>query len=151
MGVTLQETLGAGRQQELYHLMVFLLDYCNGRLQTTQKGQNLGQDESELLHETIVLLGYYCLQREENQGIMCYGEGQPLLTKLASLPLHYFMDERGRQVLFPTILATCFQSQQNLEVLRNEMNLSLLRTFLTTHQAQTQKDEGIAARFPPSL
>jgi hypothetical protein len=36
-----------------------------------------GQEENELLHETIVLLGYYCLQRGENQGIMCYGNENP--------------------------------------------------------------------------
>jgi len=131
---TLQETLGECRRQELYHLFVCLLEYCTSRLQGTRpsqsRGQDSGQEENELLHETIVLLGYYCLRRSENQGVVCYGEGQTLLSKIASLPLHYFMDERGRAVLFPTILATCYGSEQNRELLRNEMNLSLLRDFL---------------------
>lgn len=155
---TLQETLGAAHQQELYHLLVCLLDYCTSRLQATKTAQV--QDENELLHETIVLLGYYCLQRRENQGIMCYGEGQTLLAKITSLPLHYFMDERGRGVLFPTILATCFCSQQNLELLRNEMNLSLLQSFLASHLAQieeaardsdTVSSRGFSGRFPTAF
>merc|ERR1711974_527913 len=69
------------------------------------------------------------------------------LAKLAGLPLHYFMDEKGRQVLFPTILATCFRSAQNLELLRNEMNLSLLRSFLS----EAQGDEAFVQRFPRVL
>jgi len=165
---TLQETLGACRQQELYHLLVCLVDYCNSRLQAggvtgvrmppggSQQGQ--GQEENALLHETMVLLGYYCLQRSENQGIMCYGEGQTLITKIASLPLYYFMDDRGRSLLFPTILATCFRSEQNLELLRNEMNLSLLHNFLASCISQKEEvrqpdatGQALSSRFPPAL
>merc|ERR1711988_576112 len=125
--------------------MVCLFDYCSSRLQGTRAGQC--QEESELLHETLILLGNYCLQCSNNQSIMCYGESQMLLAKLAALPLHYFMDEKGRQVLFPTILATCFRSPQNVELLRNEMNLSLLRNFLS----EAQGDEAFVHRFPPAL
>lgn len=155
---TLQETLGAAHQIELYHLLVWLLDFCLSRLQTTSKRAESVQDDSELLHSTIALLGSYCLQNPENQGIMCYGEGQTLLAKITSLPLHYFMDERYRPVLFPTILATCFGSQQNLELLRNEMNLSLLQKFLATNLEKIEagrphdpSDVGFGGRFPVAL
>jgi len=145
---TLQESLGACHQQELYHLLVCLLDYCTARMQDAKPGQS--QDESretELLHETITLLGNYCLLRTENQGVVCFGEGQTLLAKITSLPLFYFMDERGRLALFPTILATCFRSQRNLELLRHEMNLTMLRKFLSTHIA-AMKDEGGQSKSP---
>lgn len=137
----LQEALGACRQ-ELYHLLVCLVDYCSARLSTAKLGQDKAQEEVELLHEVIIFLGFYCLLKEEHQSIMSYGEGQTLLAKVTSLPLHYFMDERGRAVLFPTIVATSFRSSHNLELLRSEMNLSLLRTFLTKNLA---KEEAIAA------
>ncbi|CAE8700905.1 unnamed protein product, partial [Polarella glacialis] len=118
---TLQETLSSGRQQELYHLLVGLLDYCVSRVPAIKPGQSpasQGQaEENDLLQETVVLLGFYCVQQPQNQSIMCYGEGQSLLARLTSLPLHYFMDERGRAILFPTILATCYKSEQNLEIL----------------------------------
>ncbi|CAJ1371284.1 unnamed protein product [Effrenium voratum] len=153
---TLQKTLGAGQQQEFYHLLVSLLDYCTGRLPASLTKPGAGQaEESDLLHETVVLLGFYCLEEPRNQTILCYGEGQALLARLANLPLHYFMDERGKAILFPTILASCFKSEQNLEVLRTEMNLSLVRNFLA---AQMEGDEvsadglpALACRFPRTL
>jgi len=154
---TLQETIGACRRQELYHLMVCLIDYCTSRIHGSKPAQDKGQEENELLHETIVLLGNYCLQREDNQSIMCYGEGQTLLAKITSLPLHYFMDEQGRGVLFPTILATCFRSDQNLELLRGEMNVSMLSKFLESHlQKETRAADapaasGFGGRFPTAL
>jgi hypothetical protein len=151
---TLQEALESC-QQEFYHLVVCLLDYCAVH-QGPKPGQ--GQDESELLHESVVLLGHYCLQNTEHQALMCYGEGQTLLTKIASLPLFYFMDEKGKMMLFPTILATCFESDQNLELLRNEMNLSLLRNFLAALLAHNDDEQlpeaamnGFGGRFPSAL
>jgi len=146
----LQETLVA---RELYHLLVCLLDYCTSKLQTGKSGP---QDESDLLHETVVFLGFYCLNKEDNQGIMCYGEGQTLLTKITSLPLYYFMDERGRLVLFPTILASCFKSKRNLEMLRNEMDVSLLSRFLESALAQDERQQetgtqALGGRFPSLL
>jgi len=153
---TLQETLGA-YQQEFYHLLVCILDYC-AVYQGPKPGQSQGQDESELLHESVVLLGNYCLLHQERQALMCYGEGHNLLTKITSLPLYYFMDEKGKLLLFPTILATCFQSEQNLELLRNEMNLSLLRNFLTALLEQKEEGRlteaavnGFGGRFPEAL
>jgi len=158
---TLQETLGACRRHELYHLLVCLIDYCTARIQGSKLGQDRGQEENELLHETIILLGYYCLERPENQSIMCYGEGQTLLAKITSLPLYYFMDDKGKGVLFPTILATCFKSPQNLELLRGEMNMSLLQKYLAAKMLDVQIDEArsvvsedgmsLPGRFPPAL
>lgn len=152
---TLQAALGACRH-ELYHLFLCLFDYCASRMQGIKPGHS--GDETELLHEAIMLLGYYCLRCAESQGIMSYGEGQTLLSKVTSLPLYYFMDERGCSVLFPTLLATCFQSKHNLELLRNEMNLSLLRKFLESNLEMRELGtlpevamQGFGGRFPPAL
>lgn len=148
---TLQETLSSGRQQELYHLMVNIFDYCTSRL-GSKSSTTPQAEETDLLHEMIALLGYHCLLNPENQKMLCYGEGQTLLAKLTALPLHYFMNEAGQATLFPTILATCFRSQQNLELLRCEMNLSLLKKYLTAQIASTTTDSaGTWPRFPRSL
>mmetsp|Transcript_150421 Transcript_150421/g.481443 ORF Transcript_150421/g.481443 Transcript_150421/m.481443 type:complete len:587 (-) Transcript_150421:79-1839(-) len=93
---TLQETLGACRRQELYHLLVCLIDYCTSRLQGGKPDKL--SEENELLHETIVLMGYCCLQKEENQSIMCYGEGQTLLVKITSLPLCALPHDSGHML-----------------------------------------------------
>lgn len=154
---TVQKTLGASRQQEFYHLLVSLLDYCVGRLPASmvKPGPSGQAEESDLLHEAVVLLGFYCLQEPANQSILCYGEGQALLARLASLPLYYFMDERGKSILFPTILASCFKSEQNLEVLRSEMNMSLVRSYLASQMKGGEEVPGtfpsFSSRFPPEL
>merc|ERR1712232_967250 len=63
---TMQETLGGScGKQELYHLLLCLFDYCSSRLQTNKK-DSPGQDENDLLHEVIQLLGYYCLKCPDN-------------------------------------------------------------------------------------
>eukprot|EP00913_Durusdinium_trenchii_P001983 g1834.t1 len=146
-----------------YHLLVSLLDYCVARLPASMAKPTGQAEESDLLHDAGLIgqrnTSFYCLQEPENQSILCYGEGQALLTRLAALPLHYFMDERGKAILFPTILASCFKSEQNLAVLRSEMNLSLVCTFLAAQMAQGEEvppatPEGLPAftcRFPPEL
>ncbi|CAK9084910.1 S phase cyclin A-associated protein in the endoplasmic reticulum (S phase cyclin A-associated protein in the ER) (Zinc finger protein 291) [Durusdinium trenchii] len=106
-GAKLPQTVISLCVQEFYHLLVSLLDYCVARLPASMAKPTGQAEESDLLHEAVVLLGFYCLQEPENQSILCYGEGQALLTRLAALPLHYFMDERGKAILFPTILASC--------------------------------------------
>ena len=50
---------------------VCLFDYCLGRIQESRSSQGADESrESELLHETIVLLGNYCLLREDRKGIL---------------------------------------------------------------------------------
>jgi hypothetical protein len=155
---TFQEVLAACRQ-EFYHLIVCLIDYCVLHQDQVKPSQGQCQDENELLHETVSLLGFYCLLRTDHQALMLYGgQGQTLLAKITSLPLYYFMDEKGKMLLFPTIFATCFGSEANLELLRNEMNVSWLRNYLGT--LLQQKDEaklpeavadGFGGRFPIEL
>lgn len=139
---TLQGTLADAGAQEFYHIHNSLLDYCCSRVgaagggcfggaATGPGGQSPHESrETELLHETVVLIGYYCLLHASNQALMRRGEGQTLLTKLTSLPLPYFMEEKGRQVLFPTLVAICFRCPDNLGLLRNEMNLTPVRKFI---------------------
>jgi hypothetical protein len=157
---TFQDVLAA-RQQEFYHLMVCLIDYCVAHQSKPggEAGHGQCQDESELLHETVSLLGNYCLLRKEHQAVMLYGgQGQTLLAKITSLPLYYFMDEKGKELLFPTIFATCFGSEANLELLRNEMNVSWLRNYLGARLQQKEEAklpevaaDGFGGRFPSAL
>ena len=45
--------------EQMYHLLNFLLSYAE-----TNIDQN--EDVKELLHETLLLIGYFCLLNEEN-------------------------------------------------------------------------------------
>jgi len=160
----LQEILQTSGHFEFYHVLVCLLDYCAPRLPAgvSCRADKAPDESSELLHQTVTLLGYFCLGHADNQGIMWkLGEGQTLLARLTALPMHYFLQESSRLKLFPTILATCFRSTMNRELLRNEMNFSFLQKFLESHiaeQATTKQQieteatpQSLAKRFPPEL
>ena len=54
-------------QEQLYHLFNFILYYA---VETIEKQE----DSKELLHETLLLMGYFCLNNEKNQALLCKGE-----------------------------------------------------------------------------
>ena len=61
------------------------------------------KEAEDLLHETIVLIGYYALHNEVSNKIMTKGEN-PILVKLCGLPINYFKDKRLMDILFPTLI-----------------------------------------------
>jgi hypothetical protein len=54
-------------QEQLYHLFNYILFY-------TVEISSSQEDSKELLHETILLIGYFCLYNEKNQALLCRGE-----------------------------------------------------------------------------
>lgn len=83
-------------QEQLYHLFNYLLFYT---VETADK-----QDDSkELLHETILLIGYFCMNNEKNQALLCKGENT-IIQKLCALPIAYFHDKKLKEILFPTLI-----------------------------------------------
>ena len=55
--------------EQLYHLFNYILYYT-----VDTAGGEKQEDSKELLHETIVMIGYYCLHNEKNQAVLCKGE-----------------------------------------------------------------------------
>ena len=84
------------QNEQLYHLLNFLLSYVE-----TNIDQN--EDVRELLHETLLLIGYFCLLNEDNQHVVCRGENS-ILQKLCNLPFGYFFDKKKKEVLFPALI-----------------------------------------------
>jgi hypothetical protein len=60
MDVCLIQKLLIEQAEQLYHLLNFLLVYCETNLDDDN------DDVKELLHETLLFIGYYCLLNEEN-------------------------------------------------------------------------------------
>lgn len=61
------------------------------------------KEVEELLHETILLIGYYALHNEQASKIMTKGEN-PIIVKLCGLPINYFWEKRLTDILFPTLI-----------------------------------------------
>jgi len=98
----IQKLLTVDHSETLYHLLNFLLVYCEANLSVED-----ADDVRELLHETLLFIGYYCLLHEENQNMLQRGENS-ILQKLCNLPLMYFMDKRLKDILFPTLISCTY-------------------------------------------
>ncbi|KAM5292678.1 S phase cyclin A-associated protein in the endoplasmic reticulum isoform 2-T2 [Ctenodactylus gundi] len=83
-----------------------------------------------LLHEVIVCVGYFTVNHPDNQVIVQSGLHPTVLQKLCQLPFQYFSDPRLIKVLFPSLIAACYNNRQNKIILEQEMSCVLLATFI---------------------
>lgn len=62
--------------------------------------------------------------------------GQPptVLQQLCLLPFQYFSDPALTNVLFPTLIACCYRSHGNKEILEQELSCELLANFIEVGQ-----------------
>ncbi|EHB00706.1 S phase cyclin A-associated protein in the endoplasmic reticulum [Heterocephalus glaber] len=96
-----------------------------------------------LLHEVIVCVGYFTVNHPDNQVIVQSGRHPTVLQKLCQLPFQYFSDPRLIKVLFPSLIAACYNNCQNKVILEQEMSCVLLASFIqdftqTPNQAEPQ-------------
>ncbi|XP_037689249.1 S phase cyclin A-associated protein in the endoplasmic reticulum isoform X2 [Choloepus didactylus] len=83
-----------------------------------------------LLHEVIICVGYFTVSHPDNQVIVQSGRHPTVLQKLCQLPFQYFSDPRLIKVLFPSLIAACYNNHQNKIILEQEMSCVLLATFI---------------------
>ncbi|XP_054025043.1 S phase cyclin A-associated protein in the endoplasmic reticulum isoform X2 [Dryobates pubescens] len=114
-----QSIVGAeGLSLAFRHIISSLLWYCS---QHTYEG---------LLHEVIICVGYFTVNNPDNQIIVQSGRHPTVLQKLCQLPFQYFSDPRLIKVLFPSLIAACYNNPQNKIILEQEMSSVLLATFI---------------------
>jgi len=104
-------------------LLNFLLVYCEANLD----GEN--DDVKELLHETLLFIGYFCLLNEENQKMLQRGENS-VIQKLSNLPVMYFIEKRLKDILFPTLIVCTYLNDRSVDILDQEMDINMLIKFL---------------------
>ena len=100
----------------MYHLLSFILQY-------TETNIDANDDVKELLHETLIFIGYFCLLNEVNQRTLHRGENS-ILQKLCNLPFTYFMDKRLKEILFPTLVTVSYMNDRSVAIMDQEMNMS---------------------------
>ena len=86
-------------------------------------------DAKELLHETILLIGYFTLLDNKLQTIMVQGE-LTLTQKLFSLPFNYFFDSKLKEIFMPTAICLSFENERVMEILNKEINLNIFVKYL---------------------
>ncbi|NXL87786.1 SCAPE protein, partial [Alectura lathami] len=114
-----QSIVGAeGLSLAFRHIISSLLWYCSQH--TCER----------LLHEVIICVGYFTVNNTDNQIIVQSGRHPTVLQKLCQLPFQYFSDPRLIKVLFPSLIAACYNNPQNKIILEQEMSCVLLATFI---------------------
>ena len=96
-----------------------------------------------LLHEIIALVGYFAARHQDNQSIVQSGHQPSVLQQLCSLPFPYFSQLELKRILFPTLLACCYENEENSAILKEEMNWQLIDDFLNS-PLENGKNEHLA-------
>jgi len=89
-------------------------------------------DSKELLHETILFIGYFCLHNEKNQALLCRGEST-IIQKLCGLPIAYFHDKKMKEILFPTLIQASYKNERSLAVMDQEISIEMIVNFIKTN------------------
>ncbi len=76
--------------EQVYHLLNYLLQYSIDNVDNSDEVR-------ELLHETIMFIGYIVLLEPELQLLFSKGE-HTLVQKLCNLPIQYFQDKKYARV-----------------------------------------------------
>ncbi|XP_015770845.1 PREDICTED: S phase cyclin A-associated protein in the endoplasmic reticulum-like [Acropora digitifera] len=130
----LQASLGAeGVSLEFRHIISHLLCVCSD-----------GKNE-DLLHEVILIVGYFTVLNYDNQVFVQTGRPPTLLQHLCLLPFQYFSDPRLRNVLFPTLISACYENEENKRIIEQEVSCALLENYVEEQLLDLQH-----GRFLPS-
>ena len=154
----IQKTLGETFQTELFHIMGYLFSYFESVkydpsvviYENFSPGPMVARiNVLDLLNETILLLGYFCLENQPNQDMLHYHNGRnpTLLQRLTSLPSQYFTVMDNKQILFPTLICAVFENDTNREIFRGEMDVSVLTQYINQVMDMLKKDTNLKMKL----
>jgi len=106
----------------LFHLINYLLVYSH-------ENYDKNEDTKELLHETLLFIGYFALLNEQTQALLGRGENT-IMQKLCNLPFPYFCDKKLKEILFPTLIMASYKSERNVAIMNQEISFDPLIKFL---------------------
>lgn len=110
------------------------------------------------LDSLIELVGHFALHSQE---CLQWGSASrlTLLHRLVRLPFRYFSRRHHKNILFPTLIASCVGNDRNAAVLAEELSLRVLSDYLRPHldrvsdemEAPASAQQELHARLPRHL
>ena len=73
---------------------------------------------------------YFTLLNKDNQTVVQSGSRPSILQQLCLLPFQYFSDPKLRAILFPTLVAACYENDENRRVVEQDLSCILLANFI---------------------
>lgn len=111
-------------KMEFFHLLSFLLSHCNS------KWKAAGDQVGMLLLESLSLLGHFALFHPGNQAVLRWGKTPTILHKICDLPFVFFSDPELMPILASTLVAACYECEQNKGVVQQEISTDMLLSLL---------------------
>lgn len=101
---------------------------------TTSLPQHTHKDTHELsskvLHELILLVGYFSLRNSKSQALLRWGPSPVILKLMVDLPFEYFSEPRLMNILFPTLIIACYKDDDNKQIVEEDLSLDMLCKFV---------------------
>ncbi|CAF4081483.1 unnamed protein product, partial [Adineta steineri] len=120
------------------HVANYILAYCNHNQSTTN---------DNLLHQIILLIGYYCVLNQDNQCRLAFGNRPTVLQQLSCLPFRYFVESKYMDILFPTLISCSYDCDTTRAILQTEMSLELIANFIDTKTVNEDDSKSIISAF----
>lgn len=115
----LQTILGSeGLSLQLRHIANYLIWYCTH------------WEADSLLHEVILLIGFFTVDNVDNQNIVHTGQRPTILEQLCSLPYEFFSGSNLSRILLPTLISCCYENEVNCQILEQEVSSTILSSFI---------------------
>lgn len=130
---------------ELYHLMLFWLQYQNS-LKTSEMSPFI----QTCIEELVLLLGHMCLLHPDNTALVCLGISNPFIKRLLGLPFEYFLQPSKQNILMPTLIILCMDSQDtNRLIVEDELSLKFLKMYIVSKKViNTDRRMDLIMRIP---
>ena len=93
----------------------------------------LGSSAAQLVpvtHELIILFGILCRQSPMIRESCCWVPPPTVLARLCNLPMAYFIQEKLSNVLLPTLIACCIDSETNTQLVCESVNGAMLVKYM---------------------
>ena len=105
-------------QEQIQHVIIYIVNYSLEYLEQSD-------EVKELLHETLLLVSYLCLQNENFQNVVNKGE-ITIIQHISNLPFSYFSEKLLKDILFPTLITMTYNNIRNTKILSSEINLEMI-------------------------
>ena len=120
---------------QFYHILSSLLSYGVGAF------DRVGAASADIINEVIFLTGSFSRGNKDNAKMLGWSHsGTGLVERLCTLPVQYYMFPKLKAILFPTLVASCFEDELNTRILVENMSPQLLFNFV--------RDVGFSECFP---